>query len=101
MSQVRIWKHGETTDASDIADRNFRDEIVTVQDSIICTFETCEKLYSQWAASDYSGSFFQYAYAEIIANMLTDHDRIVRATNKINRQIGRPEIAHLIGGPDF
>ena len=98
---VRLWKGDAVSPVADVEDRPHYDAdcnetIITVKDTIILTEERCDRLYSKWAASDYMGSFYQYAYADMIENMLPHQSRMVRATNHINSKIGKADIPHLL-----
>lgn len=98
---VRLWNDGYTSPVTQLTQPGY-DEVLNAQDhSLILNRERCDNLYHKWAASDYTLGFYEYAYADMIENMMTDHSRMVRATNCVNAKINRAPIKHLLGTIEF
>jgi hypothetical protein len=86
---VRLWTHGETTDVSQMEDAGYDERLYAADHSIVLEADRCDELYSQWAASDFMGSFYDYAKdsgpeGPVDPNgHLTDQDRLIRIRNKL------------------
>ncbi len=98
---VRLWTHGETTSVTQMEDSGYDERLYAHKHSLILNAERCDRLYSEWAASDYEGGFYEYAYADMISSMMTDHGRMVRAVNHINERINKAPIKHLFSNIEF
>lgn len=82
---IRLWTHGETTPAGQMEDSGYDERLYAADHSMLLTIDRCDELYSQWAASDFEGSFYDYAYAidggggpPDPNGHLTDQDRLIR-----------------------
>lgn len=62
---VRLWKDGTTSAVLECRDGP--------EHSIILSIARCDALYSQWAASDYAGGFYDYAHAIETADRSRKH----------------------------